>query len=367
MLWQRLPPFQPRITDIDLKYSWDRIRSPGSPSPSELDQLSQAISDAKQDISDYEEDIRSLEGLLSGFRRKREELKQYVERCRAYLSPIRKLPTEIMGEVFLYYQDLHRSGRDDGEFKEPLCDPYSSNSHVTALFLGSKCKLWHSISLSTPRLWSRFSLVLDRDNALSHLLRIYLLRSKNTPLSFDLTIYKGYGMSSNDILSLLVADSHRWDFGDAKEEALSSLRVQKDLPLLQHIQWSGGGLSADEPFGILTGAHTPRTMSLESYDGFLCSKLRWDQLHLLRVIGFIDGHDLLEFIVKLTRQCPALHCLELCLEDATALDIPVLFDQAIRLDTLESLTLEYTTCYELGEIFSISTLPNLQRLSFYCC
>jgi hypothetical protein len=368
MLWQKLPPFQPRITKIDLQYSWDRIRSPGSPSPFEMDQLSQVLSDAERDLSDYEEDIRSLESMVSDFRKKREELQRYVEHCKVYLSPIRKLPTEIMGEVFLYYQDLVGSGRDDKEFREPLRYPNSSNSQLTALFLGSMCKLWHSISLSTPRLWSRFSLFLDEDcNALSHLLKIYLLRSKQTPISFDLTIDEDYHMSSNNILSLLIAESHRWfsaswDVLCANEEVMSSLNVQRDLPLLQHIEWMGNALSADEPFGMLVGAHTPRTLTLESSFKFLDSKLRWDQLHFLcaRMASSNDG--VLQFIVKLTRQCPALRHLGLHFTDFP-FDMPALSGQAIHLDKLESLHLENVTLYELGEIFSISTLPNLRRLS----
>ncbi|KAF5356455.1 hypothetical protein D9758_009511 [Tetrapyrgos nigripes] len=376
MLWQRLPSFQPRVPNIDLEFSREQIRTPGSPSSREHTQISQIIAEAEKDLSDYEEDLRCLDSIVSDLRKKRDDLKKYVDDCKAYLSPIRQLPTEIMGEIFLFYQDLHGT-RQDGRFREPINDPDHSTQDLTALMLSSVSKLWHSICLGTPQLWSRFSLDLDEiedsdsgeRNALSQLLPIYLSRSKQMPLCFDIKI-QGNCPASTKSLSLLVAQSHRWfstswELDEVDEETVACLSVQKELPLLQHITAKPivGYVSSGDPLGIFAGACTPRTVSLTWMSNFLDSKLPWSEVHFLRAHGVSSVVGVVEYLVKLAGQCRALRSLEVEFNEASL--EPYQLDCTIRLDALEYLCLYPLSWYELGEFFSISTLPNLRRLALY--
>ncbi|KAF5356366.1 hypothetical protein D9758_009521 [Tetrapyrgos nigripes] len=182
------------------QFSRERIRAPGSPSSPEHTQLSQIVAEAEKDLSDYEEDLRCLD-IVSDLRKKRDDLQTYVDDCKAYLSPIRQLPTEILGEIFLYYQDLHGTCKD-GRFREPINDPVHSAQDLTALMLSSVSKLWHSICLFTPDL--------------------------SLPVEANAT---------------LLRYSHRWfstswELCGMDEETVTCLGVQKDLPLLQYIAFS---------------------------------------------------------------------------------------------------------------------------------
>ncbi|KAF5315997.1 hypothetical protein D9758_018721 [Tetrapyrgos nigripes] len=346
MLWQRLPSFQLRIPDIDLDFSRERIRAPGFPSSLEHTQISQMVAEAEKDLSDYEEDLRCLDSIVSDLRKKRDDLQRYVDDCKAYLSPIRQLPTEIMEEIFLYYQDLHGT-RKGGRFREPI---NHSTQDLTALLLSSVCKLWHSICLCTPQLWSRFSVVLNRSRvhgAPSQLLPIYLSRSKQMPLCFDIKIDGRYCREPTKILSLLVAQSHRWfstnwDLYNMDEEGVACLGVQKELPLLQHIALKRDGASSGDLLGIFAGARTPRTVSLTRMSNFLDSKLPWSEVHFLRAYNISSDVGVVDILVKLAGQCCTLRSFE-----AHSAMFPS----------------NTVSPYEIGEFFSIATLPNLRRLA----
>ncbi|KAF5356417.1 hypothetical protein D9758_009465 [Tetrapyrgos nigripes] len=376
MLWQRLlrlSPFQPRVPDVDIHA--DDFSAP------DFDQLSRVISDAEEDIIEYEDDIHNLESIISGLGQKKKDMEQYTECCRVAresLSPIRKLPTEIMCEIFLRYQDLHDSGMEDGRFLEPLHDPWhSSPSRVlTALTLSSVCRLWRTISISTPQLWSRFLLVLAENcKALPHLLELYLSRSKQAPLSFH--VYVDAGVKATlTIVPLLVAQAHRWFFAswetsDRKDETLLTyLNAQKDLPLLYAFDMAST-MDFEDPVGIFTGAHTPRAVSLE-LSNFLHSNLRWDQIHFFRATDY-DGpvsemyrripFKSLTFVRDLAERCPAIRSLDLYL-GLCNVDNPENVDRDIHLSLLERLCLREAAWYEVDWILALFTFPRLRRLSF---
>ncbi|KAF5356429.1 hypothetical protein D9758_009506 [Tetrapyrgos nigripes] len=355
MLWQRLASFQPRVQDIDLQFSRDRIRSPGSPTSSESIQLSELISNVEQDLSDYKEDIQIVENVLLDLKRKKGELERYVDHCKAYLSPIRRLPTEIMSEIFLIYQDLHWSDREDRQFREPLTRPvmaYSSPA-MTALVLSSVCKLWYTITLATPQLWSRFSLqIRGKCGSLFHLLEIYLSRSKQHPLTFDVDV-NGEG----PIMRLLSAHSHRWFCTSGH---CPGLNMQTDLPLLQSLEMAYGGAVSLDAFA---GARTLRTVSLVGISRFLHSNLPWDQIQVLRARQLSTGDvGLPKYVWELAQKCPALRSLELDFSDYPPRETAG-FTSSVHLGKLESLCLQYVMWYNVRELFCLSTLPSLRKLS----
>ncbi|KAF5356367.1 hypothetical protein D9758_009526 [Tetrapyrgos nigripes] len=361
MLLQRLPSFQPRVQDIDLQSSRDRIRSPGSPTSSESSQLSKLISNAAQDLSDYEKDIHSLENVLLDLSKKKEELGRYVDHCKSYLSPIRRLPTEIMGEIFLYYQDLHMSDREDRQFREPLTRPLYSSPAMTALVLSSVCKLWHTITLATPQLWSRFSLrIRGKCGSLSHLLEIYLSRSKQHPLTFDVVV-NGDGPNSNTIIRLLSAHSHRWFFASC-DGRCPGLNMQPDLPLLQSLEMQ---YEDADSLNAFASARTLRTVSVVGISRFLHSNLPWDQIQFLRALELSTGDvGLPRYVWELAQKCPALRSLELDFDDYPPHE-PAGFTSSVHLGKLESLCLRYVNWCDFCELFSVSTLPSLRKLSLY--
>ncbi|KZP05128.1 hypothetical protein FIBSPDRAFT_675996, partial [Athelia psychrophila] len=88
------------------------------------------ISAAIRDVSQLDLEISRLEAGLADIRRKRDEKQIYIIAHKALVSTIRRVPTEIIAEIFI--QCLR--GR-------PMISP-----HLAAI-----CRRWRSIIFSSPR------------------------------------------------------------------------------------------------------------------------------------------------------------------------------------------------------------------------
>lgn len=99
----------------------------------ELDRLSERISSAEdaltQIVNDSKRAIREMQ-------REQHALEEKVKHTLAYISPIRRLPNELLRHIFLFNFDNH-----------PCC----------AWILASVCVLWRRLALSIPKLWSKVS------------------------------------------------------------------------------------------------------------------------------------------------------------------------------------------------------------------
>ncbi|KAJ3880130.1 hypothetical protein F5051DRAFT_324440, partial [Lentinula edodes] len=97
---------------------------------------------------------------------------------RALLSGARKLPVEIISEIFL--QCLPEV--DTLSFMRP--EPHPDQA---PLLLTQVCRSWRSIAIATPRLWS--TLIINASNGSSshcEITKLWLDRSRNVPLTFTL-------------------------------------------------------------------------------------------------------------------------------------------------------------------------------------
>lgn len=129
------------------------------------------------DLSDFDTEIDRVQAVLDDLQRKRQLLKNACHQYRAFLSPIRNLPPEILSEIFI----LNIAGNWRG--KEFL--------YRRAVMLpGSVCRYWRSVALSTGRLWSSISLSLWQDtvDAELDLTRTWLARSNGSPLQLSLLL-----------------------------------------------------------------------------------------------------------------------------------------------------------------------------------
>lgn len=77
-------------------------------------------------------------------RLEREELHaaRHIERCEFALAPIRRIPTEILGQIFLCYVDLLSD--------KTVCVDVKGGVWI----LGHICSYWRAVALSTPQLWT---------------------------------------------------------------------------------------------------------------------------------------------------------------------------------------------------------------------
>ncbi|KAJ7138227.1 hypothetical protein C8R44DRAFT_566046, partial [Mycena epipterygia] len=66
---------------------------------------------------------------------------RHIERCRHPLAPIRRIPTEILSNIFVCYADFV----DDG--------PPFRDVRKAAWILGHICSYWRAVAISTPAVW----------------------------------------------------------------------------------------------------------------------------------------------------------------------------------------------------------------------
>ncbi|KAJ7190712.1 hypothetical protein GGX14DRAFT_603767, partial [Mycena pura] len=98
--------------------------------------------------------------------REKESLQDTIEQTRAYLSPIRRLPGELLRELFLWCFEGH-----------PCC----------AWVLSAVCTTWRRQALAIPRIWSKIRLFTNQSSS-PDTIRLWLERSGQT-VPLDVEIY----------------------------------------------------------------------------------------------------------------------------------------------------------------------------------
>lgn len=197
--------------------------------PSEADARSirRAILEAQKDLLKLDLEIARVQVVIDQLSQDRSALDSYLMDHRALLSPARRMPPEVVTEIFMRCLE-------DGS------DPHSSSSkNRIPLLLSQICRAWRSVALSTPRLWSSLATTFTESNQMSKaaLTEIWLSRSGACPLTLSM-------LSSEDVFNQIVMDmiipySRRWKSVDLRlpKSVLGLLnKLPKDsLPLLESL------------------------------------------------------------------------------------------------------------------------------------
>ncbi|THU99847.1 hypothetical protein K435DRAFT_560503, partial [Dendrothele bispora CBS 962.96] len=112
-------------------------------SSSDICDIHKNISDARDILKAYDKEIRQLERTLAVIRSMAGDLKERIKETFFLLSPVRRLPNEILGEIFKFSMS---SGSVFSCTKQP------SPSFLTV------CLRWRTIALSTPSVWQSITL-----------------------------------------------------------------------------------------------------------------------------------------------------------------------------------------------------------------
>ncbi|KAJ7479516.1 hypothetical protein FB451DRAFT_1086115 [Mycena latifolia] len=116
------------------------------PQDEEIVEIRAFLVEPIQRLKRLDDEISEVQKALDKLTEERVRLLAYVDAHRALISPVRRLPLDIIQEVFL------------------ACLPWPRNCAMSAteapVLLGRVCSSWRTISLSTPRLWSKLHLVL---------------------------------------------------------------------------------------------------------------------------------------------------------------------------------------------------------------
>ncbi|KAL0564002.1 hypothetical protein V5O48_018055 [Marasmius crinis-equi] len=252
------------------------------------------------------------------------------------LSPIHRLPPEILTEIFAI-----------------LCVTVliSPQEIPDIMSISQVCCLWREIVLSTPLLWSDFEVTsryyacsssgkvqedIEEMSALIDRVRLFLERSRNVPLTLTLSIEVG-GAKMQELLSILLESADRWK--DLDIRALYFRRPVLEL-LSRHLS------------SLQSLALTYNTLNTDPSRHWSLLRLPWGHLTKLEAL-FVDGPSL----AALLRKCPRLKVLKLIgyTYSNTQTTSP------ITLSCLETLFLRGKgTPLLLGDL----SLPNLTTLDF---
>ncbi|KAJ7685793.1 hypothetical protein DFH06DRAFT_970642 [Mycena polygramma] len=110
-----------------------------------------AISASTAALAQYDSEIERVQETLQQLRADREKLQEFLDRCRSLPSPVRRLPPEILHEIFAFL-----SGPSTG-WTDSLADVAKSD----LLRISAVCASWRNLVLGSPRLWSEIALHLQ--------------------------------------------------------------------------------------------------------------------------------------------------------------------------------------------------------------
>uniref|UniRef100_A0A0W0F3C0 Uncharacterized protein n=2 Tax=Moniliophthora roreri TaxID=221103 RepID=A0A0W0F3C0_MONRR len=205
--------------------------------------ISQFLHDAEMEIKSSQIEIHRLKSAILSLEHKRDGLKKTAAKYRSLLSPVHRVPPEILRCILGF-------ACQENQLKLP--------SKVIPVFaISATCGRWRDIALSMPSLWSHIRIDL-RDwkkdhHILAYLIQLFLDRSKSSPLTLELHFGLANSAPYKPCLALLIQQSSRWrslslweiDRADLSSDLFRPIRG--DLPLLEELDISGTpGHDADQ-------------------------------------------------------------------------------------------------------------------------
>ncbi|KAK7058224.1 hypothetical protein R3P38DRAFT_2844889 [Favolaschia claudopus] len=274
-------------TPIDVANIKELARSGVCPMDSQLSKLRITMAAAPVELDRYDADIERLQTALSRLTSERSVLASYTDFCRSVLSPIQRLPNELLADIFDFClpDDLYMI------FASTTDDEVDRLARRYLLQLGQVCTRWHRVAMDTPKLWSTIAVDTEvwkwsfiGDARLADLLESSLARGRNSPL----TLHMGISNSDSDVVvfEALLEHAHRWknvfvSSSGAPCVALSSAMISLDqLEMLDLNVDSWGRLPAFQ------NAPRLRYLAFSGYVGDL-PLLPWTQIKTI----VYDSHD----------------------------------------------------------------------------
>ncbi|KAF7969263.1 hypothetical protein HWV62_27860 [Athelia sp. TMB] len=265
------------------------------------------------------------------------------------LNPTRRLPVEILGEIFVQLQEM-LGGR--------------------SIAPTQICRHWREVAIGTSRLWNCIKVPYYSGKAAAdaEMVTLWQQRSGGQPLTIMLgrkTWYWGPSAAERKnpaFDSALNSQAHRWkDMQLHVNDAIASFlnNIPEDLPMLHTLYMSGRPRDEVTPFANFSNASALRFLTLNGRLSTPMPIFPWAQLtkcSLLREGGYTwqDGYHVLSQADKLQAYKMELDAL------SAASDVHPL--PGICLDHLLSLDVDIVEGANVRHLFDCLTLPALTDL-----
>ncbi|KAK7006033.1 hypothetical protein R3P38DRAFT_3041071, partial [Favolaschia claudopus] len=297
-------------------------------SDDEIFELEELLVEPRLRLAKVDGEILALRQKLYELVEQRDSLDAYIQSHKALMSPIRRIPLDVLEQIFIACLPAHRN-----------CVMSAQEAPV---LLGRVCSSWRTLSLSAPRLWSRLHIVLpppdheslSRDGDIYasktaqrlEVASAWLGRTGTCPLSISVerNFHPNLLDLPEDLVETLIPYASRWQnlrlaLPFSGLERLSMLS-ENDVPLLMSLSLSTPNVDPEftwSPAGIL---YAPNLSKFEfAGSGIIPSALplRWDTLTelSLRVSSWNPRQNLTcEMALDILSRCHALRRCQLFIQ-----------------------------------------------------
>ena len=135
-----------------------------------------------------------------------DEKQRRLTRLKSFISPVTRLPTEILIQIFnTTYSDQYRQP-EDSDAQHDETPPLVSSS--PSLFLSQVCSRWRSVVLDMPGLWTKIAVsfeTLKQANAQVSLAHLFIERTNGEPYYLDVVDRTPAAQTSSRQLRRLLA------------------------------------------------------------------------------------------------------------------------------------------------------------------
>ncbi|KAJ7185573.1 hypothetical protein C8R46DRAFT_1185264, partial [Mycena filopes] len=345
-------------------------------------------------LKQLDDQIAELQKAIDELAEERERVGSFVARHKELISPFRRLPLDVIQEIFV------------------ACLPTHRNCVMTAVeapvLLGRICSAWRSISLGTPRLWARLHIVEPSQSRPGpfrtpravweekfaqrlETTKTWLGRSGQCALSISFqggshdSHYQPPPLDSDVVdpsatrntrlfMDLILSVTPRWEdisLSWASSPALEMLSgiTEHDVPLLQRFEMSGTLSSGLPTFALLGASHLKHlSVSGGTTQNLRGLPVRWENLTHLSAMGYNDISLSYSGVLELLAQCPQLRECRLYLDQTgnSFSQTDGYAHSSIQLPFLHSF---HISCFGLpveghgiGHVFRRLSLPKLRNL-----
>ncbi|KAF9527284.1 hypothetical protein CPB83DRAFT_856293 [Crepidotus variabilis] len=283
-------------------------------------------------------------------------LVEYIQAHRAVLSPARKLPTELLREIFAHYFATCCAHAGVDPFDN--CPPWE---------LAQICRLWREIAISMAWLWRhlpRIHFAERKDNlsAKQHLklLETLLRWSADNPLTFFLS--KRDHKESDAILLLLFRHSERWERVSLNITELVCAHFSRLKGKLQSLEFIDLQLLPSGRLHVNMFQEAPRLqevhISLGPLPGFMY--LPWSQLTVYRE----ESREITALMNVLAHASKVLQRLDFELIDGSSTTMVVQIPHR-QYPRLTRLALRSTHGPPIATLLEWLTMPTLEDLTLH--
>jgi hypothetical protein len=334
---------------------------PRDPSQSHANLFRKTLWRVQNDISRLDDEIKRLQDTTEQLLKLRQNLSKHVNEHEALLSPVQRLPPELLSKIFVCLLP-----------SKPSSTLFHSVAPRTVVMLpGQVCSRWRNAALSTPELYTSFAIMRNRGTTNSEIAFVdtWLKRSGSLTLTLDCNaILMEPILNSCPAMDQVLPHSNRW-------RSISLTYLTSSIPNLDVIK---GHLQDLERLSLVLQHDYNRLVDAEypTIDVFeiaprlriltLCSslpiqlfKFPWEQLIHLSLDGRLSIKDFLDLLAN----CPNL--ISCCLTRKGWSGPPLSIQHSpILLLQLRSLSMDVSP--QICDLFAPLSLPALRKFKYSC-